>query len=146
MTQLTREQIKEIIPHRDPFLFLDEVIELVPGERAVAIKSVRAEEPHFEGHFPGRPVMPGVLVIEALAQAGAVVALSLPENRGKLVLFAGIDGVRFKRIVVPGAILGREGEMPRRAGPTGKDKARTPVHGRPAPKPTPPLMIVESPS
>lgn len=146
MTQLTREQIKEIIPHRDPFLFLDEVIELVPGERAVAIKSVRAEEPHFEGHFPGRPVMPGVLVIEALAQAGAVVALSLPENRGKLVLFAGIDGVRFKRIVVPGDILRLEVEMTRRRGSIGKGEARALVDGELACKATLTFMIVESPS
>ncbi|MFA6001760.1 MAG: 3-hydroxyacyl-ACP dehydratase FabZ [Thermoleophilia bacterium] len=144
MTQLTREQIKEIIPHRDPFLFLDEVIELVPGERAVAIKNVRADEPHFKGHFPGRPVMPGVLMIEALAQAGAVVALSLPENQGKLVLFAGIDGVRFKRIVVPGDILRLEVEMTRMRGTIGKGEVRALVDGELACKATLTFMIVEN--
>ena len=124
MDTLTQEQIKEILPHRDPFLFLDEVVELVPGERAVAIKRVRAEEPHFKGHFPGQPIMPGVLIVEALAQAGAVAALSLPENRGKIVLFAGIDGVRFKRQVVPGDTLRLEVEMTRMRGRVGKAEAR----------------------
>jgi len=89
MAELNREQIKEIIPHRDPFLFLDEVVELVPGEKVVALKAVKLEEPHFKGHFPGQPIMPGVLIVEALAQAGAVAALSAPGNEGKLVLFAG---------------------------------------------------------
>lgn len=129
MTRLSREQIKEIIPHRDPFLFLDEVTELVPGERVVAIKKVHADEPHFEGHFPGRPIMPGVLIVEALAQAGAVAALSLPENRGKLVLFAGIDGVRFKRMVVPGDTLRLEVEMTRMRGPVGIAEAKAFVVG-----------------
>lgn len=129
MTRLDREQIKEIIPHRDPFLFLDEVLELEPGKRAVAIKRVRPEEPHFAGHFPGHPIMPGVLIVEALAQAGAVAALSLPENKGKLVLFAGIDGVRFKRPVVPGDTLQLEVEMTRMRGPVGKGEARATVDG-----------------
>lgn len=127
MMQLNREQIKEIIPHRDPFLFLDEVTELVPGERVTAMKEVRAEEPHFQGHFPGRPVMPGVLMIEALAQAGAVAALSLPGNEGKLVLFAGIDNVRFKRVVVPGDTLTLEVEMSRMRGNIGKAQAHAHV-------------------
>lgn len=129
MTRLSREQIKEIIPHRDPFLFLDEVTELVPGERVVAVKEVRADEPHFQGHFPGRPIMPGVLIVEALAQAGAVAALSLPENRGKLALFAGIDGVRFKRMVVPGDTLRLEVEMTRMRGPVGIAEAKAFVGG-----------------
>ncbi len=129
MTTLSREQIKEIIPHRDPFLFLDEVVELVPGKRAVALKEVRPEEPHFQGHFPGEPIMPGVLIVEALAQAGAVAALSLPENKGKLVLFAGIDGVRFKRQVVPGDTLKLEVEMTRMRGVIGKAEAKATVGG-----------------
>jgi len=129
MTKLDREQIQQIIPHRDPFLFLDEVLELEPGKRAVAIKAVRAEEPHFQGHFPGQPIMPGVLIVEALAQAGAVAALSLPENKGKLVLFAGIDNVRFKRPVVPGDTLRLEVEMTRMRGPVGKGEAKATVDG-----------------
>lgn len=124
MTGLTRQQIKEIIPHRDPFLFLDEVVELAPGARTIAVKHLRRDEPFFEGHFPGRPIMPGVLIVEALAQAGAVAALSLPENKGKLVLFAGIDGVRFKRLVVPGDTLRLEVEMTRMRGPVGRAEAR----------------------
>jgi 3-hydroxyacyl-[acyl-carrier-protein] dehydratase len=103
--QLSRAEIEEIIPHRDPFLFLDEVIELEPGERVVARKLVRGDEWFFPGHFPGRPIMPGVIMVEALAQAGAVAVLSHEENRGKLALFAGIDDVRFKRIVSPGEEL-----------------------------------------
>jgi 3-hydroxyacyl-[acyl-carrier-protein] dehydratase len=130
MNTLSREQIKEIIPHRDPFLFLDEVVELVPGQRVVALKHVRPEEPHFEGHFPGQPIMPGVLIVEALAQAGAVAALSLPENRGKLVLFAGIDGVRFKRQVVPGDTLRLEVEMTKSRGAIGKAEAKATVDGK----------------
>jgi 3-hydroxyacyl-[acyl-carrier-protein] dehydratase len=101
-TPFGRAQIEQIIPHRDPFLFLDEVLELEPGERVVARKTVREDEWFFTGHFPGRPIMPGVIIVEALAQAGAVAALSLEENRGKLALFAGIDDARFKRIVSPG--------------------------------------------
>jgi 3-hydroxyacyl-[acyl-carrier-protein] dehydratase len=97
-----RAEIEQIIPHREPFLFLDEVLELDAGVRVVARKHVREEEWFFPGHFPGRPIMPGVIMVEALAQAGAVAVLSEPENRGKLALFAGIDDVRFKRIVEPG--------------------------------------------
>ncbi len=95
-------EIMQIIPHRYPFLLIDRVIELEKGKRVVAIKSVTANEPQFTGHFPGRPIMPGVLMVEALAQAGAVAVLSLAENRGKLALFAAIDECRFKRTVVPG--------------------------------------------
>jgi len=98
-------EIMEVIPHRYPFLLIDRVIEIDPGKRVVAIKNVTANEPQFTGHFPGRPIMPGVLMIEALAQAGAVAVLSLPENRGKLALFAGIEECRFRRTVIPGDTL-----------------------------------------
>src|ERR671933_1152565 len=100
-----RAEIEAIIPHRDPFLFLDEVLELEPGRRVVARKRVRGDEWFFPGHFPGRPIMPGVIMVEALAQAGCIAVLTEEENRGKLALFAGIDDVRFKRIVSPGAEL-----------------------------------------
>jgi 3-hydroxyacyl-[acyl-carrier-protein] dehydratase len=98
-------EIMQVIPHRYPFLLIDRVIEIEPGLRVVAIKNVTANEPQFTGHFPGRPIMPGVLMIEALAQAGAAVVLSLPENRGKLALFAGVDECRFRRTVIPGDTL-----------------------------------------
>ena len=106
-----RDVIETIIPHRDPFLFLDEVTELEPGRRVVARKGVRPDEWFFPGHFPDRPIMPGVIMVEALAQAGAVAVLSLAENRGKLALFAGIDDVRFKRIVEPGDELAVRGTL-----------------------------------
>lgn len=94
--------IRRIIPHRYPILLVDRIVELEPGQRAVGIKNVTANEWFFEGHFPDQPIMPGVLIIEALAQTGAVAALSADEFRGKLGLFAGIDGVRFRRQVIPG--------------------------------------------
>lgn len=97
--------IKEIIPHREPFLLIDRIDELEPGVRAAGMKRVTPDEPYFPGHFPGHPVMPGVLIVEALAQVGAVALLALPENRGKIAFFAGIDRVRFKRQVRPGDIL-----------------------------------------
>ncbi len=97
-----RDVIESIIPHRDPFLFVDEVLELEPGVSAVARKLVREDEWFLEGHFPGRPIVPGVVMVEALAQTCAIAVLVKPENRGKLPLFAGIDKIRFKRIVSPG--------------------------------------------
>ena len=124
-----REVIEEIIPHRDPFLFLDEVLELEPGVRVVARKQVRGDEWFFPGHFPGRPIMPGVIMVEALAQAGAVAALSLEENRGKLALFAGIDDVRFKRMVLPGDELELTCEVDRMRGPVGRGKSTATVDG-----------------
>jgi 3-hydroxyacyl-[acyl-carrier-protein] dehydratase len=122
-----REKIEEIIPHRPPFLFLDEVIELEPGARVVALKRVTEED--CAGHFPGNPIMPGVKTIEALAQAGAVAILSKEENRGRLALFAGIDGVRFKRIVRPGDELTLECTLETVRGPIGRGKARATVDG-----------------
>src|ERR1700748_3494858 len=100
---LGRAEIEAIIPHRHPFLLVDEVLELVPGERVSARKTVTEED--CAGHFPGNPIMPGVKMVEALAQCGAVAVLSQPANEGKLALFAGIDDVRFERIVPPGETL-----------------------------------------
>lgn len=122
--QLDLPGILEILPHRPPFLFVDRIVELQPGERAVGIKLVTAGEPFFAGHFPGNPIMPGVLIVEAMAQVGAVAALSPAENRGKLALFAGIDGVRFRRPVRPGQVLRLEVELLRQRGPVGKGRGR----------------------
>lgn len=140
---LDREKIEEIIPHREPFLLLDEVTELVPGKRVAARREVRPDEYYLEGHFPGRPIMPGVLQIEAMAQAGAVAALSMPEHRGKLVLFAGIDDVRFKRLVVPGDVLTLEVEMTRMRGNIGKAEGSASVGGELACKATLTFAIAE---
>ena len=118
-----REAIEEILPHREPFLLIDEVLELRPGEGAVARKTVREDEWYLSGHFPGRPVMPGVLIVEALAQTGAVAVLSEEENRGKMALFAGIDDCRFKRVVEPGDVLTLTCEIDTIRGPIGRGKA-----------------------
>jgi 3-hydroxyacyl-[acyl-carrier-protein] dehydratase len=126
---LDRAQIQEIIPHRDPFLLLDEVVELVPGERCHARRTLRPDEFWFAGHFPEDPVMPGVLIVEALAQAGAVAALSHPANAGKLVLFAGIDKVRFKRVVRPGDTLDLIVEVTATRAVAGKARAEARVDG-----------------
>jgi 3-hydroxyacyl-[acyl-carrier-protein] dehydratase len=122
---LGKEEIEMILPHRDPFLLVDEVTELVPGERVVARHTVT--EVDCAGHFPGNPIMPGVKIVEALAQCGAVAVLSQPENRGKLALFGGIDDVRFKRIVRPGDVLDLVCEVEKVRGPVGKGKVRATV-------------------
>jgi 3-hydroxyacyl-[acyl-carrier-protein] dehydratase len=127
---LDRAAIEAILPHREPFLLIDEVLELEPGERVVARKRVRDDEWYLRGHFPGRPVMPGVLIVEAMAQTGAVAVLSEEENRGRLALFAGIDDTRFKRIVEPGDELELECTLEQVRGPVGKGKARATVDGR----------------
>jgi 3-hydroxyacyl-[acyl-carrier-protein] dehydratase len=129
-TTLGREQIEAILPHRDPFLLIDEVVELEPGERVVARKHVRGDEWWFAGHFPGRPVMPGVLIVEAMAQTGAVAVLSQEENRGRIAFFGGIDDVRFKRIVEPGDELELECRIEAVRGPIGKGKATAKVDGK----------------
>jgi 3-hydroxyacyl-[acyl-carrier-protein] dehydratase len=122
-----KAEIEQILPHRDPFLLLDEVVELEPGVRVVARKHVT--ESDCAGHFPGNPIMPGVKMVEALAQAGAVAVLVQEENRGKLALFAGIDDVRFKRVVRPGDELTLECSLEQVRGPIGRGKARATVDG-----------------
>src|SRR5437763_665541 len=122
-TVLGRAEIEAILPHREPFLLIDEVVELDPGERVVARKTVRPDEWYLAGHFPGRPVMPGVLIVEAMAQTGAVAVLSEKENRGRMALFAGSDDVRFKRIVEPGDELEPECTLERVRGPIGRGNA-----------------------
>lgn len=108
---LTNIDIQNIIPHRYPFLLVDKILEIEPGKKAVGIKNVTANEPFFQGHFPGNPIMPGVLMVEALAQVGCVAMLAAEENKGKLGVFTGIDGVRIRRQVVPGDVLRLEAEM-----------------------------------
>lgn len=130
MALLSAKEIMEIIPHRQPFLLLDTVEELTPGVRAVAKKCVSYNEPYFQGHFPGEPVMPGVLIIEALAQTGAVAILSLEENQGKTAYFAAINSARFKQKVVPGDVLVLETEMIRQKGPMGIGRATATVDGK----------------
>jgi 3-hydroxyacyl-[acyl-carrier-protein] dehydratase len=122
-------EIMRIIPHRYPFLLVDRVVELEPGQRVVALKAVTANEPQFTGHFPERPIMPGVLMVEALAQAGAVAVLSLPANRGKLALFAGIDDCRFRRTVLPGDTLRLEVTVEKLARLFGRARAVASVDG-----------------
>ncbi|MBM7585287.1 3-hydroxyacyl-[acyl-carrier-protein] dehydratase [Bacillus pakistanensis] len=117
------QQIKEIIPHRYPFLLVDRILEVEEGKKAVGIKNVTANEEFFNGHFPEYPVMPGVLIVEALAQVGAVAMLKKEENRGRLAFFTGIDNCRFKRQVKPGDQLRLEVEMVRFRGSIGKGKA-----------------------
>jgi 3-hydroxyacyl-[acyl-carrier-protein] dehydratase len=127
---LDTDAIMKVIPHRYPFLLLDRVEELDQGERAVGIKNVTANEPFFPGHFPDYPVMPGVLIVEALAQVGAVVLLSLEENEGKIALFAGIDSVRFKRQVRPGDTLRLEVRITKSRGAIGFGEATATVDGQ----------------
>ena len=124
-----RDEIESILPHREPFLLIDEVLEFEAGKRVVARRTVREDEWYFAGHFPGRPVMPGVLIVEAMAQTGAVAVLAQEENRGKIAYFAGIDDCRFKRIVEPGDELELVCEIDRIRGPIGRGKAEARVEG-----------------
>lgn len=124
------EEIKEVIPHRYPFLLIDRILEVEEGKRAVGLKNVTVNEPFFNGHFPEYPVMPGVLIVEALAQVGAFAILKKEENRGKLAFFAGIDNCRFKEQVKPGDTLRLEVEIVRLRGPVGKGKAVATVDGK----------------
>ena len=125
-------EIRRYLPHRYPMLLVDRVIELEPHKRVLAYKNVTCNEPFFNGHFPGHPVMPGVLIVEAMAQAGAVAVLIEEENRGKIAFFAGIDDCRFKRIVEPGDVLLLECEFVRVRGPIAKGEGRASVNGETA--------------
>ncbi len=129
---LEAADIMRILPHRYPFLLVDRIVELEPGVRAVGIKSVSANEPQFTGHFPGRPIMPGVLMVEALAQTAGVAVLTLDAYRGKLGLFAGIDELRFRRLVQPGDQLRLEVTVEKLRGMFGRVQAVASVDGEPA--------------
>jgi len=120
---LGRAEIEQILPHRDPFLLLDEVLDVQPGRRVVARREVRGDDWWFAGHFPGRPVMPGVLIVEAMAQTGAVAVLLEEQNRGRIAFFAGIDDCRFKRVVEPGDTLILTCEIDQVRGPVGRGRA-----------------------
>ncbi|MDO4393976.1 MAG: 3-hydroxyacyl-ACP dehydratase FabZ [Bacillota bacterium] len=126
---LNKDQIKEIIPHREPFILVDEVEEMVPGESITAYKHVEADEYYFQGHFPGNPIMPGVLQVESLAQAGAVAVLSMPEHKGKLAVFAAIKSAKFKRIVRPGDTLKLEVQLERLRSSSGTGICQATVDG-----------------
>ena len=130
MSLLSAKEIMEIIPHRQPFMLIDTIEEMEPGIRVVAKKCVSYNEPFFNGHFPGEPVMPGVLIIEALAQTGAVAILSLEENKGKTAYFAAINSAKFKQKVVPGDVLMLETEIIKVKGPIGIGKATATVNGK----------------
>ena len=129
---LTHDQVLELLPHRPPFLLVDEVLELDEGVRCVATRKLRDDDFWFAGHFPGNPVMPGVLIVEALAQTATIAAASGADISGKIGLFAGIDRVRFKRVVKPGDTLRLEAEIIAVHGPVGRAKVKATVDGQPA--------------
>ncbi len=131
---LNKEQIKQIIPQREPFLMIDEVEENIPGESCTAYKYVKEEEWYFKGHFPGNPIMPGVLIAESLAQTGAVSILGMEENKGKNALFGGIDKMKFKKQVIPGDTLKLEVKIIKRKGPIGIGEGIATVDGKLAAK------------
>ena len=130
MSLYSTKQIMEIIPHRQPFLLIDTIEGVEEGKRAVGKKCVSYNEPFFAGHFPGEPVMPGVLIIEAMAQVGAVAILSRPENKGKTAYFAGINNAKFKNKVLPGDVLELELEIIKEKGPIGIGKGTARVNGK----------------
>lgn len=128
--ELNINEIKEIIPHRYPFLLIDKVQDYVPGESAIAIKNVTVNEPFFQGHFPQEPVMPGVLIVEAMAQTGAIAILSHPDYKGKTAYFGGINNARFRQKVVPGDTLELTVEIIKRKGPIGIGQGTAKVNGK----------------
>ena len=127
---LNKDEIKKIIPQREPFLMIDEVENYIPGESAIAYKNVSKDEYYFKGHFPGNPIMPGVLMVEAVAQTGAVAILSMEENKGKNALFGGIDKLKFKKQVVPGDRLKLEVKIIKKKGPIGIGEAIATVNDK----------------
>ena len=127
---LNIDEIQKILPHRPPFLLIDRVEELEPGKRAIGRKCVSMNEPFFQGHFPGKAVMPGVIILESLAQMGAVCMLTIPGNEGKIVYFGGMDKVKFKRQVVPGDVLALEVEITKSKGSFGVGSAKAYVEGK----------------
>ncbi len=131
---LNKEEIKKIIPQREPFLMIDEVESYIPGQSAVAYKNVDSKEWYFKGHFPGNPIMPGVLITESLAQTGAIAILSVEENKGKNALFGGIDKMKFKKMVIPGDRLKLEVKIIKQKGPIGIGEAIATVDGKIAAK------------
>lgn len=143
-TILNNVEIQNILPHRYPFLLIDKVVEFEEGKRIVAIKNVTANEPQFTGHFPGNPIMPGVLICEALAQAGAVMLLSMPENKGKLGVFTGINNFKFRRQVVPGDTLTLTAELVMYRHGMGKANVEATVDGQVAAKGEISFAVVEN--
>jgi 3-hydroxyacyl-[acyl-carrier-protein] dehydratase len=138
---LEAADIMRILPHRYPFLMVDRVVELEPGKRAIGLRAVTANEPQFTGHFPERPIMPGVLMVEALAQTAGIAVLTLDEYRGKLGLFAGIDECRFKRMVVPGDTLRLEVTVEKLRGMFGRVRGVASVDGEVAVEATLSIII-----
>lgn len=129
---LSAAQIAEILPHRYPFALVDRILDFEPGKWAIGLKCVTMNEPFFQGHFPGLPIMPGVLMLEALAQVGAVSVLAMPENKGKIAVFGGVKKARFKKQVIPGDVLKMECELVTLKGPIGIGNVKATVDGKTA--------------